>query len=224
MSINASTAFSVAIDSVKLRTDLTEKQKNEIVSLLHNAAQRDWFVHWDKEKIIQALMDYKDRTGRAPTVTNLCETGMPKSVTIQTHCGMKASLFLKQLFPENRPTKQAVALRYNPYGFETMDDWLECFTIQFTKHIDGMCAKKYNIVRDEGTPTWETIARHCQCANWKELMEKAGVEYSKNKVQNVTQLYVADAGSPLITKFEKLNEERRQLNQELFEIFGKAKK
>lgn len=217
-------SVNIAIASVRQRDDLSPSVKNAVIQTLDNISQRDYYVRWTKESIIEALRDYKRRTGRAPTVTNLTETGMPKSVTIQTHCGMKASLFLKQLFPENRPTKQAVALRYNPYGFETMDDWLECFTIQFTKHIDGMCAKKYNIVRDEGTPTWETIARHCQCANWKELMEKAGVEYSKNKVQNVTQLYVADAGSPLITKFEKLNEERRQLNQELFEIFGKAKK
>ena len=74
------------------------------------------------ETIIEALIKYKRRTVRAPNITNLTQTGMPKSVTIQTHFGMKASLFLKQLFPENGLGKQTVAMRYNPYGFETDKD------------------------------------------------------------------------------------------------------
>ena len=74
------------------------------------------------ETIIEALIKYKRRTVRAPNITNLTQTGMPKSVTIQTYFGMKASLFLKQLFPENGPGKQTVAMRYNPYGFETDKD------------------------------------------------------------------------------------------------------
>ena len=216
-------SVNIAIESIRQRDDLLPSVKDAVIRTLDNISQRDYYVHWTKDSIIEALRDYKRRTGRAPTVTNLTETGMPKSLTIQTHCGMKASLFLKQLFPENRPTKQDVSMRYNPYGFETVDDWLECFALQFMKHIDGICAKKYNIARDEGTPTWETIARHCQCANWKELMDKAGVEYKK-KVKNATQIYVSDAGSPLIDKFEKLTKERQRLNQELFEIFGTSKK
>ena len=138
---------------------------------------RDWYIRWDKESIIKALNDYKEKTGRAPTVTNLVETGMPKNLTIQSHFHIRASEFLKQLFPENRNLKKN-AKPYSKFGFETEEEWLNCFAEQFKKHLcPDMCSKKYDLLRDKGTPTWSTIAKHCKMTLWKELMEAAGVKF-----------------------------------------------
>lgn len=84
-------AIEIAIESIEGREDLPVKTREEAIQRLKNMSDRDWYIKWDKESIIQALNDYKTRTGKAPTVTNLVETGMPKSLTIQSHFHMKAS-------------------------------------------------------------------------------------------------------------------------------------
>lgn len=217
MSINASSAFSVAIESVRMRTDLTEKQKEEITSLLHNAAQRDWFVHWDKEKIIRALLDYKERTGCAPTVTNLTETGMPKSLTIQTHFGMKASLLLRQLFPEQRRTRDDILSSKNPFGFVTQEQWLTCFKEQYKKQSGADRAKvrsrEYDAHRDNGTPAWYTIAVHCGVKTWNGLKELADITDEPSASVPATKSYVKikSVKSPYIDMLKEQNDRREIL-------------
>lgn len=219
MRINASTAFSIAIESVKLRTDLTEKQKEEVISLLHNAGQRDWFAQWDKEKIVQALLDYKERTGRAPTVTNLSETGMPKSLTIQTHCGMRASLFLKQLFPEQRRTRTQIAEAVNQFGFSTQEQWVVCFKEQYAKQaLKGVVtSREYDVNRDNGTPTWYTIAIHCGVRSWEKLKEIADIKDDLSTKKTVTgnSIKIKNARSPYIELLKEQNARREKLLSEI---------
>ena len=79
-------SVNIAIESIRQRDDLLPSVKDAVIRTLDNISQRDYYVHWTKDSIIEALRDYKRRTGRAPTVTNLTETGMPKSLSISSPC------------------------------------------------------------------------------------------------------------------------------------------
>ena len=215
-------AILIGITSIEQRTDIPEQTKQLAIERLTNLSKRDWFVQWDKESIIAALQKFKNEHGYAPTVTNLSETGMPSNLTIQSHFNVKASSFLSQLFPENREISSKKKKRSNCYGFNTEEDWMNCFIEQFNKHLnDGMSARKYNILRDNGTPTWDAIARHCNVQTWSELMAKANVKYNKKVVKTATNINIVDVSSPFLDKLEHLNDERKQLNKELYEILTK---
>lgn len=214
-------AIQIGIESIEKRNDLPPQTQQEAIKIIKRIAGRDWYIHWDKDSIIKALQDYKQRTGKAPTVTNLTETGMPKSLTIQTHFNMKASLLLKQLFPENRNTKKQIVKRNNIYGFNTKQQWLDCFSEQFNKHLcDDMCSKRYDLLRDEGTPTWNTIARHCGLSSWIKLMDEAGVEYSQKKFKTAKELYISSTTSPTVEALNAANQERKRLNNELYQLLS----
>ena len=205
-------SIDLGIASIEARDDIPPKTKEQAIRLLKSLEQADWHKSWSKESVIDALNAYKERTGRAPTVTNLKEHGMPKGVTIQSLFHMSPSLLLKRLFPENRKLKYVNPELANPYGFEKPDDWLQCFREQFNKHKEeGMCCRQFNVLRDECTPTWETVARHCKIATWTELMKKAEVEYINPKIETVSSFEIVGFKSPLAEKLEALNEERKQI-------------
>lgn len=214
-------AVEFAVDSVRKNKDLTATQKDETIKLLKNLSKRDYFIKWDKEKIITVLKDYKERTGLTPTVTTLSEPGMPKGITIQSFFHVKPSLFLKQLFPENRKTRPD-KMYTNVYGFNCDEAWLNCFREQFKK-TGCTSAKAYNSLRDKDTPTWDTIARYLKIDGWKALMEYAGVEYPRKKIVNVEHPIIYDGFSPIVTKLEALNLEREKLNKELLDIYNVKK-
>lgn len=215
-------AIQIAIDSVGAREDLPPKTREEAVEILKRISSRDWYVQWDKKTIIAALEEFKRRNGKAPTVSNLTETGMPKSLTIKTHFHMNASLLLKQLFPENRDTKNDINKRMNIYGFKNEEDWLECFRTQFNKNIEnGISSKKYDLIRDDGTPTWNTIARRCGCTTWTELMEKAGVKYMRKGSHTARSVHIRRITSPTLERLESINKQKKKLNKELYEILSK---
>lgn len=215
-------AISLGIESIKKRSDLPQKKQQEAIKILERLSSRDWYINWDKESIIKALRDYKERTGKAPTVTNLVETGMPKSITIQSHFQMRASLLLKQLFPENRNLDNKKTIYHNPFGFNTEDEWLNCFIEQFNKHSNkNMTSQNYNILRDKGTPTWGTIAKNCGMSTWGDLMKRAGVEYPAKKNKTATNVKIRNTDSPTLKKLEELNTQRYLLNLELYEILTK---
>ena len=222
--ISTEKAIQIGIESIRQRDDIPPKTKEQALKLLGKLEQADWYKSWTKETIIAALNDYKERTGRAPTVTNLKEHGMPKSVTIRSVFNMSPSLLLKRLFPENRTLKVVNPELSNPFGFETQDDWLNCFIEQFNKHKkEGMSSKTYNCLRDKGTPAWDTIANHCKISGWNELMKKAKVKYVKKPREAVHNIYISDATSPLVEKLNALNEERKRLNQEFFDFVNQRK-
>lgn len=218
-------ALQICIESIEKREDIPKKTKTEAIEHVKRLMGRDWYIQWDKESIIKALTDYKERTGKAPTVTNLTETGMPKSLTIQSHFHMKASLLLKQLFPENRTASESSKKRNNPYGFETEGQWVCCFRGQFNKHInEGMCCKAYDHLRDKGTPTWSTIARHCGTSSWERLMEIADVRYTKPVCRTASHVYINSSTSPTMERLENINKKRESLNKELYDILSKKQK
>lgn len=192
-------------------------RKQDVLARLNNMRNKDVFVHWSKELIIQCLKDFKKEKGRAPTTTDLLTPGMPHPATIKKHCDMSAPLFLKQLFPELRNTSKTKI--YNQYGFNCKQDWLDCFVEQFNKHTIAT-SREYNRIKDKGTPQWETIAKHCDLPiSWSKLMSTAGVKY-KGKIET-THINKVNSYSPSFAKFESLNQERAQLNKELFDILNK---
>ena len=218
-------AIQLGIESIEARSDIPARKKEQAIKLLSSLEKSDWYKNWSKESVIKALNDYKERNGRAPTVTNLKEHGMPKGVTIQSLFNMKPSLLLKLLFPENRNLKHNNPEISNPFGFEKPEDWLNCFTVQFNKHKEeGMNCRQFNFLRDEGTPTWETIARHCKISTWTSLMEKAGVKYIKPKRETAKNLELNDFKSPICEKLDALNRERRQIIDEFVELVNEREK
>lgn len=215
-------AIQLGMESIRQREDIPAKTKESAIHLLSSLEKADWHRNWTKESVIQALNDYKEETGVAPTVTTLKEYGMPKGVTIRSLFHISPSLFLKRLFPENRKLGHVNPELFNPFGFQTEDDWLNCFIEQFNKHCDeGMTCKRYNVLRDENTPTWDTIARHCGVSTWKALIEKAKVEYSREKIKTASLNEVRlDISSPFLEKLNAINKEKERLQKELMEILA----
>ena len=208
-------AIQIAIGSTRDNNVIDEKERSETIKILENVLKRDYFTYWDKDKIIEALMDYKERTGLTPTVTSLTEIGMPKATTIRTHFHIKASLLLKQLFPENRRTRPE-KMYTNPYGFDTEEAWLKCFTEQFHK-CGCPTSRRYNALRDKDTPTWNTIARYLKLKGWKELMTKAQVSYP-NKVGTASEVQLTSTTSPTLEKLEEIVRQKQRLNDELLDV------
>ena len=66
-------AIDLGIASIEARDDIPPKTKEQAIRLLKSLEQADWHKSWSKESVIDALNAYKERTGRAPTVTNLKE-------------------------------------------------------------------------------------------------------------------------------------------------------
>ena len=218
-------AINLGIASIEARDDIPPKTKEQAIRLLKSLEQADWHKSWTKEKVIEALNAYKERTGLAPTVTNLKEHGMPKGVTIQSLFHMPPSLLLKRLFPENRKPNHVNPELSNPYGFEKPEDWLQCFRDQFNKHREeGMCCRQFNVLRDDCTPTWETIARHCKIPTWTELMKKADVEYITPKIETVNSFEIVGFKSPLAEKLEALNEEKKRITEEFIHHLNEREK
>lgn len=210
----------IAIESVNLRTDLSLATKKETLRHLEQMKKKDVYIQWTKDKAIATLKEWEREHGRAPTVTDLAETGMPHAPTIKKLFDMSPSLALKQLFP-NAVTKQRKLS--NPWGFKTEEDWLNCFREQFEKH-KGECiaAKKYDSLRDANTPTWETIARHLNISNWRKLMEAADVRYP-HRTETTSEIHIHTVNSPSLDRFEQLNKQREAQMKELYNIAMKIK-
>ena len=205
-------AISLGIESIEAREDIPPKTKEQAIKLLKSLEQADWHRGWTKESILQALNDYRQRTGKAPTVTSLKEHGMPKDVTIRSVFQMSPSLLLKRMFPESGNQSLADRARSDQFGFETREDWIKCFREQFEKHkSEGMSCRRFNLLRDANTPAWETTARHCGISGWSELMKTAGVEYIKKKRQPAGRIVIADCKSPFLEKLEAANEKHECL-------------
>lgn len=210
--LSTAQALQLAVSSVEQRSDLPPKTKAQAIKLLQSLEQADWHRSWTKESILQALNDYKQRTGKAPTVTSLKEHGMPKSVTVQAVFQLSPSLLLKRLFPENQKQRHVNPTLSNPFGFETAEDWLNCFRKQFDKHkTEDISSRRYNALRDPNTPTWETIARHCNISTWTELVEKANVKYIKHQRAAAAPVRITGCKSPYLDMLEAANQKRELL-------------
>jgi hypothetical protein len=212
-------AIEIAAQSVKMRTDLPTATYQEVLGKLERLSRQVWNKSWNKETIIEALQRFKEENGRAPIVTDLNQKELPSGGTIQAYFHTTPATFLKQMFPENRCRPKSFN-RGKVYGFVTEEDWLQCFTEQFNKHLcTEMNGRVYNQLRDDSTPTWNTIARNTGTITWTKLMKKAGVKYLGNRgIETAHTLLIEDADSPLIIKLGHMNSERRALNEELKQI------
>lgn len=213
--ISTSKALEIAIDSIRLRNDLSEATKRSAMNKLESLDLSGYYIKWDEQSVIDALISFKDRNGRAPTTTDLAERGMPKGVTISSLFHMKPASFLRKLFPE---TSGGGRRKVNKFGFNTKEEWLRCFANQFTKHNIN-CCNQYNEVRDDGTPAWETIAKKCSVRNWSELMSAAGVSYY-NQRKTSDSLQVCSSQDRYIEEIKRLNIQHEEHLKELYQLIN----
>lgn len=205
----------IAIQSVEQRSDLTDTGKKDVLKKLYSITKTVTRNNWNKETIIEALHKYRNIHGKPPAVLDLTSEDLPSGYVIISHFHCSPATLLRREFPE---TKRARA--QNAFGFSTEQEWIDCFSKQFNKHLyPGMNSRKYNQLRDKGTPAWETIARNTGYTTWHELMEKAGVKYLGSRgIETAQVLVVKESVSPIVSKLDEINSERRALNDELKQI------
>lgn len=208
---------------IALQKETPTKKNTEAIILLQQLQKRDIVSKWTQETIIAALDNWKDLNGRPPTVTNLIEPGMPGANIIQKHFGMRASAFLHRRYPPDNNPEQTK----NQYGFISEGDWIVCFREQFLKHCneDGFSSKTYNMLKDNGTPLWMTIARHCGTTQWTKLMELAEVKYPGQIEQcKPGTLHISAVKSPWLERLEAAVAKREILDQRLIDSIEKNSK
>lgn len=212
--MTAKEALNYAIS--RLSEDTTNPVNQEAITALNKLAKRDLIAHWSQAAIIQALNEWMSQNGRPPSVTNLIEPGMPGANIIQKYFGVRASLFLSQLYgSEYRRAKKR-----EKYHYHTQAEWLECFRTQFLKHCGkkGFSSKTYNKFRDPETPAWYTIATHCDTTHWDELMSMAGVSYThKRQVGEVKNIQVVAVKSPWLERYEDIVRRREETDRLIIE-------
>lgn len=212
---NAQQAMEIAIRTVKQCCDLTEASKNDVLKKLYAITKSVTKKNWDQKSILEALHKFHKTHGKPPAVLDLSLDELPSGYIITSHFHCSPGTLLRREFPETRKVRPK-----NIYGFTTEQEWIDCFKEQFNKHLfPGMNNRKYNQIRDKGTPAWETIARNTGYTTWHELMEKAGVKYlGQRSLETAKVLVIKDVDSPLLKKMDKINSERRALNDELLNI------
>lgn len=216
-------AFDIVLKLIENSGDLAPGTKRKVADKMRIAQRKVEARSWTKESIIQALNDFKIKNGRAPKTNDLAEYGMPKINTIQSVFHDKPSNVLKQLFPENE--KKVLKNRYYKNGLVTEKDWLNCFRTQVIKmqKQGKVDSKIYNCRRDSNTPTWGTIAAHLGLTTWSDLVFAAGFEKQILKSPTAKQLHINSSISPSFQIMEKMLEDRRNLNRELYIIMHTKK-
>lgn len=195
MYINTLKAINIAVDAIK---QLPQSPENEqaIERLLNMKSDR--YIHWTREMVKDRLDKWAVEHGRNPTVTNLAEPDMPKAVTIQRLFDMRASAFLNIYYPSGTSKRRNTSR----YTVKTEEEWVEDFVRQFNE-IKPRSAKDYNAKRDEGTPTWLTIAKYLDLSTWRELVLHTGVNTKCLKVQQTSvKEYAVDSTSGLYEKLK----------------------
>lgn len=203
-------ALEIAIDAISSLPPTEENQA--AIETLVKMRRSKWNTHWTKESICEALDKWVAEHGRAPTVTNLCEEGMPAAVTIQTHFDIPAKTFLRHRYSDYIKEKE------NKYGFKTKEDWIQCFREQFYKH-NRPTSSAYNVVRDPDTPTFYTIMNNTGISTWKELMSVANVEYNTKNFDCTKHEMIVRSYSPSFEKYAETNQELCELDRKLIELY-----
>ncbi len=200
-------ALKMAISTLESQPQTDEI--NQAILRLKNMMKDTKMIPWTKEAVFKRLNEWKKEHGRNPTVTNLAEPGMPKAVTIQHLFDMKASAFFNIYYPlETKRTSTT------PYSVKSKDEWLAFFCKQYDK-IKPTSGTDYNAKREEGTPTWITIARYCGVSQWTKLLEISNVDTSHLKrVKQPTEI-ILHSHCTLLDRFEMLLDRRDKQLQEL---------
>ena len=197
MYINRLQAINIAIDAI---SQLPKSEFNNQAILRLKNMKRDKTIQWTKEMVFEQLDKWKIDHGRNPTVTNLTEQDMPKGITIQNLFDMKASAFLNIYYPTE--TRKAITSRYK---MKTKEEWVTDFVTQYNK-IKPKSSNEYNTLRDNGSPTWNTTARYCNCTTWNQLLNFTKVNTSHLKKNNdyENRSYTVYSDIPLYKKLEEL--------------------
>ena len=202
MYVSTLQALNIAITAIQ---QLPDNETNRIaITKLKNLKKQDRYIHWTKEMVFEVLDKWQEEHGLPPTTTILGEPDMPHLLTIQKLFNMKASAFLNLYYPrEKYKTKQT-----SPFHLYDKEDWLQIFAEQYDKIKPSSC-KEYNVLRDEKTPTWETIAKHLGYSTWTELIKNTDVDTSclklKTHMRNTTtKTYIVESTSCLYEKLERL--------------------
>ncbi len=193
MYITRSQAIEIAIEAIRKLPDSNDNR--QAIERLINLQNDCKAMKWTPETVHQALQEWRDEHGRNPTVTDLAEPGMPKAVTIKKIFDMKASAFLSIYYP-----KEGVKQKSSKYSIKSEEEWIDDFKAQFNK-IKPKSAKEYNAKRDNGSPTWLTVARYLQLSTWKELL--AAVNVVKD-TSTINRTYTVTHSSPTYERIEKL--------------------
>lgn len=123
---------------------------------------------WTREKCLQALADWKTKTGKSPVVSNLGADDLPSKYIIERVFGEKASVVLRRYYPDG------VSRIYcdRRYMLFTSDELLSFLQEQI--HIlQPISGQDYNNRRLANSPVWETLAKRLGCHSWNELYTKA---------------------------------------------------
>lgn len=190
-------ALHIAMKAVAQQPDCVTNKK--AIELLKSIEAEVCRRAWTRESCIEALTEWKQRTGQAPVISNLQADGMPSKFILERVFGERATVVLKQLFPDG------YARRYCDRSFSSMSqaDLLK-FVCKQIEDIQPSRGADYNKSRPAGSPTWETIAKKLGCHSWRELYSKAMGDNAVYQQRKECKILQVEVKSPLIDDLHTL--------------------
>ena len=158
---------------------------------------------WTKDGIFNKINQWVDEHGRNPCYCDLLQyDDMPNPIAIKRNFDMSARAFLNLYYPYTK--KKSVTY----VSVMSKEELTSLFIAQFNKH-KAHSAKEYDEFRDEGTPTWITIARNLGFTRWCELIDYTNVKIRRREPIEVHRVITVKHSSPLDEKLEQLLKERK---------------
>lgn len=181
-------------DGIETKTEILENLE-KVKILLKN--------EWTKDGIINKINQWVDQHGRNPCYCDLLQyNDMPSPIAIKRNFDMSARAFLNLYYPYTK--KRTV----NYVNIMSKEELTNLFITQFNKH-KVHSAKEYDEFRDEGTPTWITIARNLGFTRWCELIDYTNVKIRKREPIEVHRVITVKQSVPLYEKLEQLLKDRK---------------
>ena len=181
-------------EGVETKTEIL-KNLEKVKILLKN--------EWTKDGIFNKINQWVNEHGRNPCYCDLLQyDDMPNPIAIKRNFDMSARAFLNLYYPY---TKKKIVTRIS---LMTKEELANLFITQFNKH-KVHSSKEYNEFRDEGTPTWITIARNLGFTRWRELIEYTNVKIRRREPIEVHRIITVRHSVPLYEKLEQLLKERK---------------
>ena len=158
---------------------------------------------WTKDGIFNKINQWVDEHGRNPCYCDLLQyDDMPNPIAIKRNFDMSARAFLNLYYPYTK--KKSVTY----VSVMSKGELTSLFIAQFNKH-KVRSAKEYDEFRDEGTPTWITIARNLGFTRWCELIDYTNVKIRRREPIEVHRVITVKHSIPLYEKLEQLLKERK---------------
>ena len=158
---------------------------------------------WTKDEIFNKINQWVDEHGRNPCYCDLLQyDDMPNPIAIKRNFDMSARAFLNLYYPYTK--KKSVTY----VSVMSKEELTSLFIAQFNKH-KVHSAKEYDEFRDEGTPTWITIARNLGFTRWCELIDYTNVKIRRREPIEVHRVITVKHSIPLYEKLEQLLKERK---------------